>query len=275
MAALSPAIQFADAEIFHARLGPNGLRFRYSMLAVVVDLDRLNEATPIPFFSLGRFNLFGFYSSDHGPRDGSCLRAHVDKLHAEAGLARPDSIVLICFPRILGYVFNPISIYCCRDSRGRTTGVVYEVRNTFGQHHTYLMPVHERADGAVTPHECDKLFYVSPFMDMPLRYRFLLAPPRNGFFNLKIIERGHDGVVLTAMMRAKGFSPTRSELARRIVAMPLAGFKGLAAIHWQALRLWWRGHAVRPRPELPPPVSVDQSGRFSVNDSSLSKSTNA
>lgn len=275
MAALDPSIQLADADVFHARLRPDGVRFRYCVLAVMVDLDRLDEPPAIPFFSLGRWNLFGFYPADHGAHDGSDLRGAIDRMHQAAGLSRPHRVVLTCFPRILGYVFNPIATYCCSDVVGRTTSIAYEVRNTFGERHTYLCPVKESADGTVLPHECDKLFYVSPFMDMPLRYRFLTSPPRDGAFSLKIIERDTKGSVLTALMQVRAFRPTRTAVLRRLLSTPLAGFKVVAAIHWQALRLWRKGHHVRPKPAPPAPVSMDGPGAFSLTASPISGSPHA
>lgn len=248
MAALAPPVQLGDADVFHARLRPNGLRFRYRVLALMVDIDRLDVPPAIPFFSVKRFNLIGFDPSDHGPRDGSSLRSHIDAIHRKAGLERPATVTLACFSRILGFVFNPIAVYACRDSDGAMTSVAYEVRNTFGGQHTYLLPVRETGDGTVLPHECDKVFYVSPFMDMPLRYRFLLTPPRDGEFGLKIIEREGADVLLTALIRIRAFAPTRRAVLTRLATAPLLGLKVLAAIHWQALRLWLRGHRVRPRP---------------------------
>jgi DUF1365 family protein len=262
MAAMTGPIALADAEIFHARLRPHGLRFRYRVLALLVDINRLEEAPGLPFFSVGGFNLLGFDPADHGPRDGSPLRDYIDRIHREAGLARPERVTLICFARLLGYVFNPIATYCCADAAGRATSVVYEVRNTFGEHHTYLFPVSGAEDAGIGAHECDKLFYVSPFMDMPLRYRFLMSPPQDGDFSLKIIERDRDGVVLTALMRARAFAPTRINVLRRLAASPLAGFKVLAGIHWQALRLWMRGHRLRPRPRPPAAVSMGEAGEY-------------
>lgn len=269
MAALSPAISFADAEVFHARLRPHGLSFRYRVLALFVDLDRLGAAPSLPFFRVGGFALFGFNPADHGPRDGSDLRAHVDRLHREAGLARPASVTLTCFPRILGFVFNPIAVYACRDAAGAPTSVIYEVRNTFGEQHSYLMPLRSDRDGTIAAHECDKIFYVSPFMDMPLRYRFRLSPPEDGAFSLKIIERDRAGVVLTALMKAQAFAPTRAALLRRFIATPLLGFKVLAAIHLEALRLWLKGHAIRPRPAPPAPASLAAPGEFTLSTSTL------
>lgn len=256
---------FADTDVFHARLRPAGLTFSYSVMSIFVDIDRLEEPVGIPLLSLGRFNLFGFDIRDHGPRDGTSLRPYIDRLHDEAALARPVRVTLVCFPRILGFVFNPVSTYLGTDAAGRTTSVVYEVRNTFGQHHSYLLAVVEDADGAVEPHECDKLFYVSPFMDMPLRYRFRLSPLQDDSFTLKIIERDRDGVVLTALMRAKAFEATTAALLTRLARTPLLCLKVVAAIHWQALRLWLKGHHLRPRPMPPRPVTHQVPGEFTLS----------
>lgn len=128
---------------------------------------------------------------------------------------------------------------------------------------------------APAPHECDKLFYVSPFMDMPLRYRFLLSPPNAGAFSLRIIERDRAGVVLTALMQARVFAPTRANLLKRLIASPLAGFGILARIHAQALRLWWRGHRIRHRPTPPTPVSVAEAGAYSHSVPQLTDQTHA
>jgi len=258
-------IQFADAQVFHARLRPRGLTFRYSVLALHVDIDRLTENTRIALFSVGRFDLFGFDPRDHGPRDGSALRPYIDRLHTGAGLEPPQRVTLVCFPRILGFVFNPISIYIGTDAAGCATSVVYEVRNTFGQHHSYVMHLDRLADGGVAPHECDKLFYVSPFMDMALRYRFRLSPPEGGRFALTIIERDSQGTVLTALLRTTAFEARTSALLRRVARTPLLGLKVLAAIHWQALRLWMAGHTVRPRPAPPAAVSRDLPGDFTLS----------
>lgn len=268
MAEMKQAIVFADAEVFHARLRPHGLSFRYSVTAIHVDIDQTGDTPRIPLFSLGGIRLLGFDRRDHGPRDGTPLRPYIDRLHEEAGLERPTRVTLVCFPRILGFVFNPISIYVGTNARGRATSVVYEVRNTFGEHHTYLSSVTETADGAVAPHECDKLFYVSPFMDMPMRYRFRLSPPRAGTFALKIIERDRQGVVLTALMQATAFEATAPALLARLAKTPLLGLKVLAAIHWQALRLWLRGHHVRARPRAPEPVSCNAPGDFTLSANS-------
>lgn len=263
--ALSAPLVFCDAQVFHARLRPHGLRFRYAVTSLLVDLDRLDEADRISaLFSVGRFNLFGFDARDHGQTDAASLRAHVDDVHAATGLARPARVVLSCFPRLLGFVFDPLSIYVGYDARGRATSAIYEVRNTFGERHSYVTALSTQADGLPAPHEIDKLFYVSPFMDMALRYRFLLTPPCAEGFAVKIIERDRDGVVLTALMQARAFAPSAGALLARVLRTPLMGFKVLAAIHWQALRLWAKGHRLRARPPAPEPVSARRPGLFTT-----------
>jgi hypothetical protein len=255
--ALGAAVLFCDADVFHARLRPNGLRFRYAVTSLLIDLDRARTAAPsIPFFSIGRFNLFGFDARDHGQRDLAALRAHVDQTHAASGLARPDRVVLSCFPRLMGFVFDPLSVYVGYDALGRPMSAIYEVRNTFGERHSYVVGLSRAFDDAPASHECDKVFYVSPFMDMALRYRFWLTPPSSEGYAVKIIERDSAGVVLTALMSARPFAATARALLARLARTPLLGFKVLAAIHWQALRLWLRGHALRPRPPAPVAPSV-------------------
>ena len=262
MAKIDNSIQFADSKVFHARLRPHGLSFSYCVLAIYVDIDRLQGAAMVPLFRIGGLNLLAFSQRDHGPRDGTALRPYIDRLHEEMKLERPARVTLICFPRIFGFVFNPISTYICMDASGKASSVIYEVRNTFGEHHSYCFPVKSENSGAVTAHECDKLFYVSPFMDMPMRYRFRLSPVDRGEFSLKIIERDHDGVILTALMQASAFEASTPALLKRLISTPLLGLKVLFAIHWQALRLWMRGHRIRPRMVPPEPVSSQMPGAY-------------
>jgi DUF1365 family protein len=117
---MSGPIAFCDAQVFHARLRPHGLRFRYAVTSLLVDLDRLDEADRMcPLFSVGRFNLFGFDPRDHGQPDAAALRAHVDAVHAQARLARPDRVILCCLPRLLGFVFDPVGLCRLRCARRR------------------------------------------------------------------------------------------------------------------------------------------------------------
>lgn len=260
--ATSRAVTFYDAKVFHARLRPHAHRFTYSVLSLVLDLDRLAEANEAsPLFSVGRLNLLSFRPKDHGPRDGSDLRAHADALLLGNGCARPARVLLLCMPRIAGLGFNPLSVYYCLDAEDRLSALIYEVRNTFGEHHSYV--VRAATDGMDTPpHDVDKIFYVSPFMDMALRYRFLTQAPGETV-SLKIIERDTHGVVLTALLSGKVFEANFLSLLRRALSSPLLGVKVMAGIHWEALRLWLKGHRLRPRPAPPDASSFDKPGPFS------------
>lgn len=261
--AFSGAVAFYDSKVFHARLRPHAHRFSYSVLSLVIDLDRLQEADAVSrFFSIGRFNLLSLSPRHHGPCDGSDLRAHVDKLLADQGCARPARVLLMCMPRIAGFGFNPLSVYYGLDAQGRVAHIVYEVRNTFGERHSYVMQPPGETDKRPAPHEADKIFYVSPFMDMALRYRFLTQAPGEAL-SVKIVERDAQGVVLTALLSGKAFDPTPLALLRRALSSPLLGLKVMAGIHWEALRLWLKGHGLRPRPAAPARQSFNEPGPYS------------
>jgi uncharacterized protein len=246
-----PAVSFFRSHVAHVRLRPYAHRFSYVVPAISVDIDRLDEANHVtPMFSIGKFNLLSFHPADHGARDNKPLRGHVEALARSGGISRDLSrIELVCMPRVLGSAFNPLSVFYCWTSTGLGV-LIYEVRNTFGQSHSYVMPVRE-SQGTVTPHACDKHFFVSPFMDMALRYRFLVTIPGETL-NLKIIVRDEREVVLTALLSARRVEPKSATLMALALPQFLGGLKVLGAIHFEALRLWLKGHHIRPRPDAPP-----------------------
>ena len=229
-------------DVMHARLKPFGHRFTYRVFSLLLDLDRLSEAgRRSTLFSVGRFNLVSFSARDHGPRDGGDLRAHVEGLLAAQGGASPARILLLAYPRILGFTFNPLAVYYCYDTQDRLTALIYEVRNTFGGLHAYVLPVGEGAlDGRGLRQEQDKLFYVSPFLHMDHRYRFRMRPPGDTV-HIRILECDAQDPVLAATFHGARQSLTSATLARACLALPLMTFKVVAAIHWQALKLWLKG----------------------------------
>ncbi len=120
----APALSLYDGKVMHARLKPVGHRFTYSVASMLIDLDRLDEADKTsPIFSVNKRNLVAFHEKDHGPRDGTRLRDHVDRLMRNAGLSRPSRVELLCYPSVLGYTFNPMSVYFCRDESGEITAL--------------------------------------------------------------------------------------------------------------------------------------------------------
>jgi DUF1365 family protein len=240
-------------EVMHARLKPVGHRFTYRVASLLIDVDCLAEADRhCGLFSVGRFNLFSFHESDHGPRDGSPLRAHVDRLLAAQGLPPPARILLLCYPRVLGYVFNPLSVYFALDGAGRTVALVYEVRNTFGESETYVAPVLAGEDGpAGIRQSCAKRFYVSPFLPLDQRYQFRVLPPGDGV-RIRILETDADGPVLSASFAGRRIALSGRSLAALFAKMPLHTIKVVTAIHFEAARLWLKGAPYYPHGKRPP-----------------------
>lgn len=243
--------------VMHARLKPVGHRFRYDVFNLLIDLDRLDEADRASaLFSVNRPNLLSFVERDHGARDGSSLRAHAGRLLAEAGVDLTGGrVLLLCYPRILGAVFNPLSIYFGYRADGALAGVIYEVRNTFGEHHSYVAPVRPGELGpAGLRQERDKLFYVSPFNRMAMRYAFRMRPPTDEIA-VRILETDAEGPVLSATFNGRRKPLTTLSLLSAWAAAPLLTAKVVGGIHWEALRLWLKGMRLQPRPAAPPPIS--------------------
>ena len=191
------------------------------------------------WFSVDRFNLTSFRLRDHGARDGGPLRPWVEARLAEIGAGRPNRIMLLSFPRMLGYAFNPLSIYYCYDSESALTHLVYQVKNTFGDQHAYALSAGTDPDG-LARHEQLKEFFVSPFIDMEKTYRFAAAAPGERLA-LRIKQVDDDGDYLIATWNGAAEALTDRALLTRLVTHPFATLRVTTGIHWQALRLALKG----------------------------------
>ncbi len=235
-------------EVMHARLKPTGHRFSYRVMSLSIDLDRLEAANrQSPLFAVNRASLYSFHEADHGPRNGSPLRAWVQQCAVQHGIDLGGGrVVLLCYPRLLGYAFNPLSVYFCYRADSELTLMIYEVRNTFGEIHPYVLAVKpgERSDAGLRQQQ-DKLFHVSPFIDMAMRYHFHVSPLAEQV-KLRILETDRDGPLLAATFKGRRRALSTPQLLRSFFALPLVTLKIMAAIHWEALRLWLKG--VRPVP---------------------------
>ena len=238
-------------EVMHRRSRPKAYEFVYRVFNIVVDIDKLrDDALGRRLFSYNRFNLFSFYDRDHGARDGSKLRPWVEKHLADAGLSHAAAhIRLLCMPRVLGYVFDPISIYYCSDPEGNLAAVLYEVKNTFGDQHGYLFPV-ERGQTAPQDHVADKIFHVSPLIAMNARYRIRTASPDDRLAVL-IRESDEEGEFLVATLTGERRDMTDAALLSRFFRIPFLTLKIMIAIHFEAIRLMLRGVKYTTRPEPP------------------------
>jgi uncharacterized protein len=242
--------------VFHRRLAPKPHRFRYRLFWLLIDLDELDELDrSLTIFSHNRPNLFSLYERDHGDGGETPLRAQAEGLLEAHGIDTDGgSIRLLCMPRALGYGFNPISVYFCERPDGALAALIYQVHNTFGERHSYVLPV-ANGGGAVRQ-ACDKRFFVSPFLPMGLRYEFHVAPPGETL-TVAIRVSGPDGVMLRAALTGKRRELTDGALLKAGLAVPVEAMKTTAAIHWQALRLMAKGVAYRGRDGAQTPVRAE------------------
>lgn len=241
----------------HRRLAPFARGFVYRVASLLIDVDRLDEASrESALFSVDRFNLFAFHRRDHGARDGSSLRSWAQDAFARAGVRLDGGAVkLYCFPRVLGYVFNPLSVWFGYGPDGALRGVIYAVNNTFGDRHAYVAPA--RGDGDAERHDAEKIFFVSPFFPARGRYAFRLAPPEESFaLSIRYSVDGADQLVATQTGRRRPLNA--KTLAGLFFSMPAMTLKVIAGIHWEALFIWRRGARLHDRPEPPAALSVAQ-----------------
>lgn len=244
----APAALYTGS-VMHQRMKPATHRFTYSVFTILIDLDQLDAARRMSaLFSVGRFNLLSFHEKDHGPRDGTPLRAHVDRLLAREGVERAHRIVLLAYPRLLGYGFNPLSVYYAHDENGALTAIVYEVRNTFGGLHTYVAPVRQdqQTDAGVRQ-EQRKEFYVSPFISMAQHYFFRMLPPGRSV-RVRILEKDSEGPLLSATFSGEHKPLTSAFILRECLRVPFLTMKVMAAIQWEAFKIWRKRVRFNPRP---------------------------
>jgi DUF1365 family protein len=250
---------FYRGSVFHRRLIHPRYTFTYSVFNVLLDIDRIDELSRrLCFFSHNRFNLFSFYDRDHLPKHARAecgtvnLRAWVEQGLRQHGIELGGGQVhLFCFPRILGFVFNPLSVWYCRDPAGELRAIVCEVRNTFGERHCYLLrhPENEVLDLSNAYHH-PKRFHVSPFLPISGDYEFRFSPPADQLdVGIVWIENEKRAMVATQRMRSQPV--TDWTLLKTIMSMPFMTAKVVTAIHWQALKIWVRGAQFYKKPAPP------------------------
>ncbi len=234
----------------HVRHAPRQHRLQYRCFWLLLDLAELPAlGRRLRLFSLDRFNLFGFSERDHGDGTPGGLYAWVERQLRMGGIDDAGGAIrLLTMPRVLGYVFNPISIFFCHRPDGSLAAVLYEVRNTFGQRHSYLIATPDRLHPV--RQACRKDLYVSPFLPMDMSYSFRVAPPTERVA-VAIEVVGARGKVLTATLAGRRAALTDGNLLRAFLGLPLLTLRVVAAIHWQALLIWRKGVALQPRPAPP------------------------
>ena len=228
----------------HTRYKPVKHFLKYNTFSLFLDLDELDKLHKNNLiFSYNRFNIFSFYNKDHGERDGRSLKVWVqDKLKKFKVKQEINRIRLLCYPRVFGYVFNPLSIFYCYENQ-TLKAIFYEVKNTFNEQHTYIFEINKKKK---IEQSCKKKFYVSPFMDMNTFYKFKLLEPNKKLF-VSIKQMDNAGVVLTAIQTGDKKNFNFKQLLINFFSYPLMTFKIITAIHFEAFLLWKKGAIYRKR----------------------------
>jgi len=225
--------------VVHKRLSPRPHAFRYSVCALLLDVDEIDRlATDLKLFSRNRFNLVSFHDRDHGRGDGTPVDVHARGLLAAGGLdACGHSVRLLCYPRLIGYVFNPLSVYFCSRRDGTLGAVIYEVTNTFRERTSYIIPAMPAVNGTVSQ-ACAKAMYVSPFASRAGCYSFRIrAPAADVMVAVNFRDQTGCPVLKTRFSGAR--QPLDdTALARLMARHPMMTLKVIGAIHFEAARLW-------------------------------------
>lgn len=243
-------------QVLHRRLKPVRHVLRYRVFHLLLDIDRIDELSDrLRLFARNHFNLFAFHDADY--TKGKGLRAHAEELLRTAGI-EPDggAIRLLTMPRLLGYAFNPLSTWFCHGVDGALRAVIYEVSNTFGERHHYVIATQSGGD---TLHQsAPKRFHVSPFLPMAMEYTFRVGVPDEKLA-IGITVSDLNGPVLFAVHTARRAHITDGALLRTALTYPLATLKVTAGIHWEALKLWVKRVPLFHKP--PPPAEAVTVGK--------------
>ncbi len=227
-------------QVIHKRFKPKEHFFKYKVFSLLLDLSELHVLEKeLKLFSYNKFNILSFYDVDHGPRDGTSLISWVkENLNKNNISSEEIKIKLLCYPRIWGYVFNPLSIFFVYDKNLNLISILYEVKNTFGEQHTYIFKINK--ENQLLENSCKKKFHVSPFIAMDCYYYFKILKPENKLL-VVINQNDEEGKLLFASQDGLKKQLNNKNLMTSYMSHPLMTFKIIGAIHFEALKLWLKG----------------------------------
>ena len=229
-----------NGSVIHKRFKPKVHFFKYKVFSLLIDISEINSLVKnLKIFSYNKFNIISFYDVDHGPRDGTSLKNWVIKSLIENQINTEEiKIKLLCYPRIFGYVFNPLSVFFIYNKKSELISILYEVKNTFGEQHTYIFKINENDN--LIKNTCKKKFHVSPFIEMNCKYFFKILKPDKKI-SLIIDQYDDEGKLLYASQDGNRIDLNNKNLISSYLRHPLMTFKIIAAIHFEAFKLWIKG----------------------------------
>ena len=229
-----------NGQVIHKRFKPKEHFFKYKVFSLLLDLSELSLLDKkLKIFSYNKFNILSFYDIDHGPRDGTSLISWVkENLNNNNINSKEIKIKLLCYPRVLGYIFNPLSIFFVYDKNSNLISILYEVKNTFGEQHTYVFKIDK--ENQLLEHSCKKKFHVSPFIEMNCLYYFKILKPTDKL-SVVINQNDDSGKLLFASQDGLKNELNNKNLMISYISNPLMSFKIIGGIHFEAFKLWIKG----------------------------------
>ncbi|WP_062267664.1 DUF1365 domain-containing protein [Endozoicomonas arenosclerae] len=229
-------------QLMHNRIRPRKHRFSYRVASWLIDLDELSSLDKhLKLFSVDRFNLLSFYQKDFGDGSGRDLKVQTEELLAAHDVPAPSQTLMFCYPRVLGYAFNPLTVYYCFSSDQKLLSLIYEVTNTFGERHSYVIPAEKAEEGQMLFHQAvEKKLHVSPFFKTDCQYGFRVQLPGKTM-KLAINLNDADGKLFAAVFKGDRQVLSDFNILRQLLVLPLQAIKVILAIHWEALRLFLKG----------------------------------
>ena len=229
-----------NGTVIHKRFKPKVHFFKYKVFSILIDISEINLLHKnLKIFSYNSFNIISFYDADHGPRDGTSVKEWVTKNLKDNQIDTKDiKIKLLCYPRIFGFVFNPLSVFFIYNKKYELISILYEVKNTFDEQHTYIFKNRENEN--LIKHTCKKKFHVSPFIEMNCTYFFKILKPGDKI-SVIIDQYDEEGKLLYASQDGSRIELNNKNLFLSYLKHPLMTFKIIAAIHFEAFKLWIKG----------------------------------
>ena len=248
--------------VIHERFSPKQHKLKYNLFSMFIDLDDLDFLDRnLWLFSVNKFNLVSFNYKDYGNGSKNLKNYVLEKIRNSNCKTKSSKVYLLTMPRIFGYVFNPLSVYFCYDQDNVLCALLYEVSNTFGEKHDYVFHVDDPDKGYYL-HTCAKSFYVSPFLEMDLVYKFKIRPPTQ-LYSLLIDVFKEEKIVLRASQKQKFIELTEATLLKAILTYPFMTLKVILGIHFEALILLLKGVVFIPR------TSQAEERNKAINNSTL------
>jgi hypothetical protein len=242
--------QFLFGQVMHKRLFPQVNGFQYGIYYMALPVSQISPKIENRFFKVNRFGLLSFYNKDHGARENDNPESWVRNILSQHKIDKADGeIILVTMPRVLGYVFNPVSFWFCYDSEECLRAVICEVNNTFGETHSYICCHQDQRE--ITKEDIltgQKVFHVSPFLEREGEYKFRFAVNDKSigawidFFDIS----GNKKLVTSLTGKLSEFSS--KACLKAFWAYPLVTFKAIFLIHWQAVKLFLKRAEYFPKP---------------------------